>query len=169
MTSLEEKTQGCNEYLFYLNSDHNNPIHKTCEIEPYINLSEYIKIFVHDIKENNHIIFPGYVTEEYARYFINFVETFKQSETYKICEINDCFEINIQKPVQSDTGLWKDIGHELFSYTRDIINRKKFITMMNTAMCLNSPILAEALSAKIALDIKYLTKTEIEDYFKNVV
>ena len=166
MTSLEEKNK---EYLFYLSSDQTTPLYKTNDIEPYINLSEYINVFVNDIKEDNKIIFPGFVTEEYAKYFINFVESFKTCEKYKICQVKNSFNIEINKPVSSETDLWKDIGQELFSFTRDIITKKKFITMMNTSMCLISPVLFEALSAKVALDIKYLTKVEIEHYFQNVV
>ena len=167
MSSLEEAQQKNEEYLFYIYSDTILPIHKTNDIEPYIKLSEYISVFVNDIKEDNKIIFPSFVTEEYAKYFITFVESFKMCEKYKILQVNNSFIIN--KPVSSDTELWKDLGHELYSFTRDIITKKKFISMMNTAKCLICSVLFESLCAKVALDIKYLTKTEIEHYFQDVI
>lgn len=152
-------------YYIFLSSG--NKIIKTIsDISPYCNLSEYIKIFVNDIKDNT-IRIPNFVDEVSMNIIIDFIEIYSNTNQYKINEVSNDFNINIVKPVRSDEKLRDQIGTDNYNYINNIISRRIFKKILNAAMCLNIPILIEMICAKIAIDIKYLTKVEIENYFRD--
>lgn len=153
-------------YSFLLSSE--NKIVKTIsDITPYYNLSNYVKIFIDDIKDsNNVIIIPSFVDEESLNIIINFIEVYSKSNQYKFNEVTKDFKIEISKPVRSEEKLREQIGNENYSYIKNhIFSRHIFKKILNSAMCIDVPILIEMICAIIAIDIKYLTKIEIDNYF----
>lgn len=153
-------------YKIFLSSE--NKIVKTIsDITPYYNLSNYVKIFIDDIKDNEDvIIIPSFVDEESLNIIIEFIEVYSRSNQYKFNEVTNEFKIEISKPIRNEDKLREQIGTENYSYIKNkIFSRRIFKKVLNSAMCLDVAILIEMISAKIAIDIKYLTKIEIENYF----
>jgi len=150
-------------YQIYLESTQ-EVIYETSDIQPFINLSKYITIFVNDVK-NNRILIPEYVDKNSMNMIIKFIEIYSNTTHYK----NNTFtEINIRKPVQNEFILREDITDDIFEYVREVLNMKKFKKFTNVCLLLDIPILVECISAFIALEIKYLTKKEISNYFDNL-
>lgn len=151
-------------YKIILNED--KVIKTVSDITPYYNLSNYIKIFIDDIKDNDLIMIPDSVDEESLNIIIGFIEVYSKSNQYKINEVTNEFKIEISKPIRNEDKLREQIGTENYSYIRSqIFSRRIFKKILNAAMCLDVPILIEMICAKIAIDIKYLTKIEIDNYF----
>lgn len=151
-------------YKIILNED--KVITTVSDIAPYYNLSNYIKIFIDDIKDNDLIMIPDSVDEESLNIIIGFIEVYSKSNQYKINEATNEFKIEISKPIRNEDKLRDQIGTENYSYIRSqIFSRRIFKKILNAAMCLDVPILIEMICAKIAIDIKYLTKIEIDNYF----
>ena len=50
-------------------------------------------------------------------------------------------------------------------FSENLFYQKLFLSVINTAMCLDITILFDIICAKIALDIKYMTRSEMNDYF----
>lgn len=136
------------------------------DIIPYYNLSDYIKVFIDDIKDNNLIMIPSSIDEESLNIIIGFIEVYSKSNQYKVNEAINEFKIEISKPIRNEDKLREQIGNENYSYIKSqIFSRRIFKKILNAAMCLDVPILIEMICAKIAIDIKYLTKVEIDNYF----
>ena len=154
-------------YNILLSSE--NKIVKTISnISPYYNLSNYIKIFIDDVKDGeNNIIIPSFVDEESMHIIINFIETYSKTTQYKFNEVSNEFKIEISKPVKSEEKLIEQVGNENYNYLRTIFARRIFKKILDVAMCLDIPILIEMICAKIAVDIKYLTRIEINNYFNH--
>ena len=154
-------------YNILLSSE--NKIVKTISnISPYYNLSNYIKIFIDDVKDGeNNIIIPSFVDEESMHIIINFIETYSKTTQYKFNEVSNEFKIEISKPVKSEEKLIEQVGNENYNYLRTIFARRIFKKILDVAMCLDIPILIEMICAKIAVDIKYLTRIEINNYFND--
>jgi len=154
-------------YNILLSSE--NKIVKTISnISPYYNLSNYIKIFIDDVKDGeNNIIIPSFVDEDSMHIIINFIETYSKTTQYKFNEVSNEFKIEISKPIKSEEKLIEQVGNENYNYLRTIFARRIFKKILDVAMCLDIPILIEMICAKIAVDIKYLTKIEINSYFND--
>jgi hypothetical protein len=153
-------------YSILLSSE--NKIVKTIsDITPYYNLSNYVKIFIDDIKDaDNVVIIPSFVDEESLNIIIEFIEVYSKSNQYKFNEVTNEFKIEISKPVRNEDKLREQIGIENYNYIKShIFSRRIFKKILNAAMCIDVPILIEMICAKIAIDIKYLTKIEIDNYF----
>ena len=109
---------------------------------------------------------PSSVDEESLKIITDFIEVYSKSNQYKFNEVTNEFNIDISKPIRNEDKLREQIGTENYSYIRNqIFSRRIFKKILNAAMCLDVPILIEMICAKIAIDIKYLTKIEIDNYF----
>jgi hypothetical protein len=151
-------------YNIILNED--KVVKTITDITPYYNLSDYIKVFIDDVKDNDGIMIPSSVDEESLNIIIGFIEVYSNSNQYKINEVTNEFKIEISKPIRNEDKLREQIGNENYSYIRSqIFSRRIFKKILNAAMCLDVSILIEMICAKIAIDIKYLTKIEIDNYF----
>jgi hypothetical protein len=164
MTKLDNNNQQYN-FILEKSSEENQTI-PIPNISPYYNLSNYIKIFIDDIKDTN-IIISNYIDIETMNIIINFVNLYSNTEQYKINFATDNFTINIVKPVKDEVQLKQDIGNELFYFIKNIFASKKANKILNAAIYLDIPILIEIICAKIAVDVKYLSKRETEAYFQN--
>lgn len=166
INSLDTSENIINSKKSYFLSYENNIVKTISNITPYYNLSNYIKIFIDDIKDNDLIMIPSSVDEESLNIITDFIEVYSKSNQYKINEVTNEFKIEISKPIRNEEKLREQIGTENYSYIRSqIFSRRIFKKILNAAMCLDVPILIEMICAKIAIDIKYLTKVEIDNYF----
>ncbi len=166
INSLDASENIINPKKSYFLSYENNIVKTISNITPYYNLSNYIKIFIDDIKDNDLIMIPSSVDEESLNIITDFIEVYSKSNQYKINEVTNEFKIEISKPIRNEEKLREQIGTENYSYIRSqIFSRRIFKKILNAAMCLDVPILIEMICAKIAIDIKYLTKVEIDNYF----
>lgn len=169
ITSLDESTDvdkiDEKEYNIIMDST-NKKIYSTRDISIFSNLSGYIKTCVEDVKGED-IYIPSYVDEDSLNIIINFINLYSKSSHYKLNLINNSFDINISKPVKMEETLKQEVGDEVFYFIKNLFARKIFNKILNVAMCLDVSILIEIICAKIALDIKYLSKREIEIYFQN--
>lgn len=147
--------------------EHNKIVLDINDITPYYNLSNYIKIFIDDIKDTN-ILISNSIDEETMKHIISFVELYSKTEQYQVNLVTDDFTINIVKPVKDEIQLKQNIGNDLFYFLKNIFCMRKANKLLNAAMYLDIPILVEIICAKIAVDVKYLSKREIEVYFQNL-
>lgn len=165
--SLDNKDDKQKQYNFIIENSTGQlitiPIY---DISPYYNLSNYIKIFIDDIKDTN-ILISNYIDIETLNTIINFISLYSKTEQYKINVVTDDFTINILKPVKDEVQLKQNIGNDLFYFIKNIFACKKINKILNIAMYLDIPILIEIICAKIAVDVKYLSKREIEKYFQD--
>lgn len=153
---------GDTEYHFFLR-DSKESFVSVKDIAPYKNLSGYISVFVNDIKDNN-ILLPSFVKEHEMKLIIDFVRSYENSNNYKLNQITGEYKIDIEKPLKDFNSLKKKLG-ECYSAIDSIFSQKMFLNVLNTCMCLDIPILTDIICAKIAADIKHMTRSEINDYF----
>lgn len=151
-------------YRIYLYNS-NEPIYTIHDIDLYKNLSGYISVFTNDIKDKN-IICPEFIEERELTLIIEFIEKYKDTMNYKINLVEDKYYIDLDRPVKDLASFKKQVG-DCYQVIEKIFFQKLFLSVINNAMCFDVPILVDILCAKIALDIKYMTKSEINDYFKD--
>ena len=154
----EEKKQ----YDIYL-YDGKEPLYNINDITLYQNLSGYISVFVNDIKDQK-IILPDFVKEREMNLIIEFIEAYSKTMNYKLNMLENKYKINIEKPVRDISTFKKEVG-DCYEVIEKIFSQKLFLSVINTAMCLDITILFDIICAKIALDIKYMTRSEMNDYF----
>jgi len=158
------KKQDDELYHIYLYNS-NEPIYTIYDIDLYKNLSGYVSVFIIDIKDKN-IICPEFIEEKELKLIIEFIESYKNTMNYKINLVEDKYYIDLDKPVKDLSSFKKQVG-DCYQVIEKIFFQKLFLSVINNAMCFDVPILVDVLCAKIALDIKYMTKSEINDYFKD--
>lgn len=150
------------EYHIYLH-DEEEPLYHINDITLYQNLSGYISVFVNDIKDQK-IILPEFVKQREMNLIIEFIEAYSKTMNYKLNMVEDIYKINIEKPVRDLATFKKEVG-DCYEVIEKIFSQKLFLSVINTAMCLDITILFDIICAKIALDIKYMTRSEMNDYF----
>jgi hypothetical protein len=161
--SLEHtKTEEKNYELFLYNST--EPLFIVKDISAYVNLSGYISVFVNDIKDNK-ILLPDFVKEQEMKLIVEFIESYKDTTNYKFNEVTGEYKIDIEKPVKDLNSLKKKVG-DCYKVIETIFSKKMFLSVMNSCMCLDIPILTDIICAKIALDVKYMIRSEINEYFQ---
>lgn len=157
-----DKEEEKKEYYIHLHEEE-EPLYHVKDITLYQNLSGYVSVFVNDIKDQK-IILPEFVKRREMNLIIEFIESYSKTTNYKLNMVEDKYKINIEKPVRDLATFKKEVG-DCYEVIEKIFSQKLFLSVINTAMCLDITILFDIICAKIALDIKYMTRSEMNDYF----
>lgn len=153
------------EYKIYLDSKADKPFITTNDITAFYNLSGFVKMYKDSFKEDS-IYLPEFVKTEDMQFIWDFVKRYEESFNYKLSLVNGDFNIIISKPILDEEQLRKEISNEIYFFVNKVFVNKTFSRILDVAMCLDLQVLIEIICAKIALDIKFLSKYQLQTYFK---
>ena len=153
------------EYKIYLGSKADKPFITTNDITAFYNLSGFVRMYKDSFQEDS-IYLPEFVKTEDMQFIWDFIKRYEESFNYKLSLVNGDFNIIISKPILDEEQLRKEISNEIYFFVNKVFVNKTFSRILDVAMCLDLQVLIEIICAKIALDIKFLSKYQLQNYFK---